>query len=66
MNADKQNTREYQRAARLLGSKLGVDWRTLPREQVEEYMRKLEIAGRACLIDKDGRKRNKRDISNNS
>ncbi|HLU12227.1 MAG TPA: hypothetical protein VK003_21295 [Oceanobacillus sp.] len=48
--------REYQRAARLLGSKLGVDWRTLPREQVEEYMRKLEIAGQACLA-KNRRKR---------
>lgn len=66
MTADKQNTREYQRAARLLGNKLGVDWRTLPREQVEEYMRKLEIAGQACLIDKGKRNRNKRDISSNS
>ena len=48
--------REYQRAARLLASKLGVDWRTLPREQVEEYMRKLEIAGQACLIKNNKRR----------
>ncbi len=36
--------REYQRAARLLAQKLGVDWRTLPAEQVFEYARKIEIA----------------------
>ncbi len=35
---------EYQRAARLLAQKLGVDWRTLPAEQVLEYARKIEIA----------------------
>jgi hypothetical protein len=57
VTADKQTTREYQRAARLLGSKLGVDWRTLPREQVEEYMRKLEIAGQACLTKNQRKKR---------
>lgn len=34
----------YQRAARLLARKLGVDWRTLPAEQVREYARKIEIA----------------------
>ncbi|HVU11228.1 MAG TPA: hypothetical protein VHD90_08120 [Phototrophicaceae bacterium] len=34
----------YRRAARLLGQKLGVDWRTLPYEQVIEYLRKIEIA----------------------
>ena len=34
----------YQRVARLLAQKLGVDWRSLPAEQVVEYMRKIEIA----------------------
>jgi hypothetical protein len=34
----------YQRAARLLAQKLGVDWRELPAEQVIEYWRKIEIA----------------------
>ena len=34
----------YQRAARLLGQKLGIDWRDLPAEQVNEYLRKIEIA----------------------
>lgn len=34
----------YRRAARLLAQKLGVDWRTLPYEQVIEYLRKIEIA----------------------
>jgi len=34
----------YRRAARLLAQKLGVDWRTLPAEQVIEYLRKIEIA----------------------
>lgn len=34
----------YRRAARLLAQKLGVDWRALPPEQVEEYLRKIEIA----------------------
>ena len=34
----------YRRAARLLAQKLGVDWRTLPPEQVLEYLRKIEIA----------------------
>lgn len=38
-----QDSRAYRRAARLLGQKLGLDWRTLPREQVEEYIRKIEI-----------------------
>ncbi len=36
----------YQRAARLLGQKLGVDWRSLDPEAVREYMRKIEIARR--------------------
>jgi hypothetical protein len=49
VKSDNQYTRDYQRAARLLASKLGADWQTLPREQVEEYMRKLEIAGQMCL-----------------
>ncbi len=34
----------YRRAARLLAQKLGVDWHTLPYEQVIEYLRKIEIA----------------------
>ena len=34
----------YQRAARLLAQKLGVDWRSLPAEQVNDYARKIEIA----------------------
>ncbi len=34
----------YRRAARLLAQKLGVDWRTLPAEQVIDYLRKIEIA----------------------
>ncbi len=34
----------YRRAARLLGQKLGVNWRDLPAQQVLEYLRKLEIA----------------------
>jgi hypothetical protein len=33
----------YQRAARLLGQKLGMDWRALDADQVHEYMRKIEI-----------------------
>ena len=38
-----KSTPDYRRAARLLGQKLGVDWRDLPAEQVIEYMRKIEI-----------------------
>ena len=38
------NDPRYVRAARLLAQKLGVDWRTLPYEQVIEYLRKIEIA----------------------
>jgi hypothetical protein len=34
----------YQRAARLLAQKLGVDWHTLPAKQVNEYVCKIEIA----------------------
>ena len=34
----------YRVAARLLGQKLGIDWRELPAEQVNEYLRKIEIA----------------------
>jgi hypothetical protein len=34
----------YRRAARLLAQKLGVDWRSLPPEQVHDYLRKIEIA----------------------
>lgn len=41
----------YQRAARLLGQKLGIDWRDLPAEQVNEYLRKIEIARRAPKPD---------------
>ena len=41
VNKDDPN---YKRAARLLAQKLGVDWRDLPIEQVNEYMRKIEIA----------------------
>jgi len=36
--------RRYRRAARLLATKLGVDWRELPAEQVLDYARKLDIA----------------------
>jgi hypothetical protein len=39
-----QDDKAYQRAARLLAQKLGVDWRTLDPEAVREYMRKIEIA----------------------
>ncbi len=38
------NDPRYRRAARLLAQKLGVDWRSLPAEQVIEYLRKIEIA----------------------
>jgi hypothetical protein len=38
-----ENAPGYRRAARLLGQKLGVDWRDLPAEQVIEYLRKIEI-----------------------
>lgn len=38
----------YQRAARLLGQKLGIDWRDLPSEQVNEYLRKIEVARTAA------------------
>ena len=34
----------YRRVARLLAQKLGVDWRTLPYEQVIDYLRKIDIA----------------------
>ena len=34
----------YRRAARLLAQKLGVDWRSLPPEQVIDYLRKIDIA----------------------
>ena len=34
----------YKRAARLLAQKLGIDWRDLAAEQVNEYLRKIEIA----------------------
>ena len=44
MSDNPDNEHAYQRAARLLGRKLGLDWRTMPREQVEEYLRKIEIA----------------------
>jgi hypothetical protein len=57
MDDNRDKDRDYQRAARLLGSKLGLDWRTLPREQVEEYLRKLEIAGQARLTQKTRRKK---------
>jgi hypothetical protein len=57
LKSQAENSREYQRAGRLLASKLGVDWRTLPREQVEEYMRKLEIAGQMCLTKNQRKKR---------
>jgi hypothetical protein len=44
-SSDRQLTDpQYQRAARLLGQKLGIDWRDLPAEQVNEYLRKIEIA----------------------
>lgn len=39
-----QDDYQYRRAARLLGQKLGVDWRELPREQVELYLQKLTVA----------------------
>jgi len=39
-----KDTPGYQRAARLLAQKLGLDWRELPTEQVIEYLRKIEIA----------------------
>lgn len=41
----------YQRAARLLGQKLGIDWRDLSAEQVNDYLRKIEIARRAPTPD---------------
>ncbi|MBI1258758.1 MAG: hypothetical protein GC204_14915 [Chloroflexi bacterium] len=43
----------YQRAARLLAQKLGVDWRDLPAEQVLEYVRKIEIARKKPLRPND-------------
>lgn len=52
MPSNAHDKRAFERAARLLGRKLGMDWRTLPREQVEEYMRKLDIAAQACLTGK--------------
>ena len=48
--------REYERAARLLGRKLGQDWRALPREQVEAYMRKLQAAD-SCWIRQERKQR---------
>jgi hypothetical protein len=45
-NAPEPDDKAYRSAARLLGQKLGVDWRTLDAEQVREYMRKIEIARR--------------------
>jgi len=41
----------YRKAARLLGQKLGIDWRDLPAEQVNEYLRKIEIARAASKPD---------------
>lgn len=58
MTRDAARNREYERAARLLGRKLGLDWRTLPREQVEAYMRKLEIAD-SCWIRRERKQRGK-------
>lgn len=39
--------RAYRRAARLLAQKLGMDWRELPREQIEAYARKIAIGREA-------------------
>jgi hypothetical protein len=44
---DEQHDAQYRRVARLLGQKLGVDWRILDPDAVREYMRKIEIARKA-------------------
>jgi hypothetical protein len=44
----------YRRAARLLAQKLGVGRRDLPREQVLEYLRKIEIARQKPPGNTDG------------
>ena len=40
---EQQPDQRYRRAARLLAAKLGVEWHELPAEQVEDYIRKIDI-----------------------